>query len=79
MAHEFYIIDTNDSNFQAILDLSTNAFNRKPRCSVDETQAVIQLKDGQEETPILDPYSPLTHEQAFQLMQTSEWQEPDPL
>lgn len=74
MAHEFYIVNTDDSNYEDILQLSTNFIFGKPRCSLDETKAVIQIRDGQEPTPILDPYPVLSRDEAVSIMQTDEWQ-----
>ena len=78
MAHEFYIIETADPNFEELISMSTSFDNQKPKCSLDETKAVIQLKDNQEPTPILDPYPPISKEDAIELTRTEEWQEPEP-
>ena len=72
----FYPIAVEDENFQAILDISVNFANRKPRCSVDLTTAILEPKEGEESNPILEGYPALTQQQAFQLMQTEAWQTP---
>ena len=53
---------------------STNQ-NTEPRCSMDKTKAVFELLEGVDPNPEFTPYDPaLNQEQAFQLMQTDEWQ-----
>jgi len=74
MANEYYIVLTDDPNFKEILALSTAFVFDKPRCSLNEKKAIIQLKDKQEPTQILDPYTPLTQAQAAEKMQGEEWQ-----
>ena len=70
---DFYIVLVNDPNFDEIIGLSTY-FHNKPRCSLDESEAVIQLKDGQQSTPLLDPYPPIKPNDCCEIMQSSEWQ-----
>jgi hypothetical protein len=79
MAHEYYIINTNDSHFTPILAISTDFVKNKPKYSLDETKAVLQIRDKIKPPPFMDEYTPLTQEEAAALMQTAEWQTPEPI
>ena len=61
---DFYFPLVSDPNFKEIIEMSTYSLYDKPRCNLAETKAVIQLKDGQQPTPILDPYPPVPEAEA---------------
>jgi hypothetical protein len=79
MERNYYIVNVDDKNYRAILALSTNAVTEKPRCSLDETKAVLEMRSFVNLPPFMDDYTPLTQEESAQIMSTLEWQEPDPI
>jgi hypothetical protein len=73
MSH-FYIVNTDDENFDVMVNKSTNQYT-EPRCSLDKTKAVLEVRHGVDSSPEFDLYEPaLNHEEAFDLMQSDEWQ-----
>jgi len=72
------IDDLNKIDFSQVGETSENTIRK----SLDLTQFVIKYESEHEPTFIADglvlPIQVLTHEEAIELMQTAEWQEPMP-
>ena len=70
----YYIVNTDDTHYTAILAISTNFLDEKPRSSLDETKAVVRIRNKIKVPPFMDEYTPIPHNDCFLLMQTAEWQ-----
>lgn len=74
MANDYYIINTDDKKYKAILALTTDFVKEKPRPSLDGTKAAVQIRDNVSHVPLLDGYTPIAHDEMVTLMNSDEWQ-----
>ena len=76
MNNNYYIVNCDDPNLEDIINVAVGDASTQ-RCSIDGTQMVIKLHDGDEgDYPFLDNYSPYNLEQIQEEMKTDRWTVP---
>jgi len=74
MQSTYFNIDSDDPNFDTII-LSCVGRSCEQKKSLDGTKTLVRLCDCTPVPPELDKYTPLTHEEAYTLSQSSEYQQ----